>query len=148
MNPPKTSITNEHLKDRLRRRSKGHIDRPTGIAPRRLSFDDILSFFMDITDGLHYLHTHGFIHRDIKPSNCLLHVDTNEQRPRVLLSDFGEVQVTNSSRSGTGATGTVSYCAPEVLQKDGLDGNLGNFTVKSDIFSVGMVSLPLEFKLC
>jgi serine/threonine protein kinase len=109
-----------------------------------MPFDEILGFFMDITDGLHYLHSHGFIHRDVKPSNCLLHLDGNGKRPRVLLSDFGEVQVTNSTRTGSGATGTVSYCAPEVLRQDGA-GAFGNFTVKSDIFSVGMIVFFLCF---
>jgi serine/threonine protein kinase len=138
--PRKSSMTKQDLKTRLRRRSKGHVDRPEDLnLPRRLPFEEIFAFFMDITAGLHYLHSHGFIHRDIKPSNCLLHVENNGRAPRILLSDFGEVQVTNTLRSGTGATGTLSYCAPEVLRKDGLFGALGNFTVKSDIFSVGMI---------
>jgi serine/threonine protein kinase len=89
---------------------------------------------------LHHLHSHGFIHRDIKPSNCLLHVHTIGRRPRVLLSDFGEVQVSSASRMGTGATGTVSYCAPEVLRPADPGGTgFGNFSVKSDVFSVGMM---------
>ena len=37
-----------------------------------------------------------------------------------------------------GSTGTISYCAPEVLQLDA-SGNYGNFTFKSDIFSMGMI---------
>ena len=39
------------------------------------------------------------------------------QPPRVLVSDFGEAQIENAMRSNTGATGTISYCAPEVLKR-------------------------------
>lgn len=86
--------------------------------PRRVPFDHILSFFSDIASGLQHLHSNGFIHRDLKPSNCLLtqpHVPG--QPPKVLVSDFGEVQMENTMRSSTGATGTISYCAPEVLKR-------------------------------
>lgn len=41
-------------------------------------------------------------------------------------------------RKSTGSTGTISYCAPEVLKQDQF-GNYGNFSTKSDIFSLGMI---------
>jgi serine/threonine protein kinase len=44
----------------------------------------------------------------------------------------------NVIRKNTGATGTISYCAPEVLRQDS-SGRYGNFTAKSDIFSLGMI---------
>jgi serine/threonine protein kinase len=120
--------------ERMRRKSRGQLGDSSSL-PHHLAFDQIVSFFKDITSGLHHLHSHNFIHRDVKPSNCLLH--HNGKRLQVLLSDFGEVQVSDSVRSGSGATGTVSYCAPEVLRMSGDE--FGNFTVKSDIFSLGMV---------
>jgi serine/threonine protein kinase len=55
-----------------------------------------------------------------------------------LISDFGEVQPENVVRKSSGSTGTISYCAPEVLRKD-VTGKYGNFTTKSDIFSLGMI---------
>lgn len=132
----------EQLKERMRRRSKGQLDTPID-APhtaRRMGFDEIFSFFKDITSGLHHLHSHGYIHRDLKPNNCLLHNDDGK-RFRVLVSDFGEVQMENVARKSTGATGTISYCAPEVLVKDpsSQTGGFGNFTTKSDVFSLGMI---------
>jgi serine/threonine protein kinase len=135
----KAKLSNEQLKERMRRRSKGQLDQPEDLnSPRRLEFDDIFSFFKDITSGLHHLHSHGYIHRDLKPNNCLLHDDG--KRLRVLVSDFGEVQMENAARKSTGATGTISYCAPEVLLKDPQSGgSFGNFTTKSDVFSLGMI---------
>lgn len=130
--------TNERMKDRLRRKSRGQMELPQDLrGPSKLTFDEIFSFFRDITSGLHHLHTKGYIHRDLKPSNCLLQRDGN--RSRVLISDFGEVQAAGVKRGNTGATGTISYCAPEVLSQNAQDGTFGNFTTKSDIFSLGMI---------
>ncbi|KAJ5759146.1 hypothetical protein N7520_006302 [Penicillium odoratum] len=137
-----TSTTAQQLKARLRRKSKGEPDlNPVG--PRMLQLDEIYSFFRDITSGLRHLHTNGYIHRDLKPQNCLLHESTDGMR--VLVSDFGEVQTQDAMRKSTGATGTLSYCAPEVLRRDYPDGPFGNFTFKSDIFSLGMILYFLCF---
>jgi serine/threonine protein kinase len=134
----KKTVTKEQMKERLRRRSKGQLEDPEDIhGPRRMQFDEIISFFKDITSGLNHLHANGYIHRDLKPSNCLLH--NTGQKIRVLVSDFGEVQSANVARTSTGATGTISYCAPEVLRQDRPGGAFGNFTTKSDIFSLGMI---------
>jgi serine/threonine protein kinase len=134
----RTTVTKEQMKERLRRRSKGQLEEPDDIhGPRRMLFDDIISFFKDITSGLNHLHANGYIHRDLKPSNCLLH--NTGHKIRVLVSDFGEVQSANVARSSTGATGTISYCAPEVLRQELPGGAFGNFTTKSDIFSLGMI---------
>ncbi|KAG5461161.1 MAG: kinase-like domain-containing protein, partial [Olpidium bornovanus] len=46
---------------------------------RLLSIDHILSFFIDIAEGLSHLHRHGIIHRDLKPPNLLLNFkDTSD----------------------------------------------------------------------
>ena len=130
--------TTENIKERRRRMSQNRPDSPIGIQmPKRMPLDEIFSFFRDITSGLHHLHTNGYIHRDLKPSNCLLHRDG--QKFTVLVSDFGEVQATTATRNSTGATGTISYCAPEVLQMDNSNGTYNNFSTKSDIFSLGMI---------
>ncbi len=142
--PARPSVTTAELKNRLRRRSKGGSEKPDGIdEPRKLTLDEIYSFFKDITSGLRFLHASGYVHRDLKPSNCLLHQVGGEIR--VLVSDFGEVQATTAIRKSTGATGTISYCAPEVLRRESPDGPYQNFTVKSDIFSLGMILYFLCF---
>ena len=136
--------TKEQLKAQLRRRSKGHGERPPEVASsqRRLSLEEIYSLFKDITSGLAYLHSANYIHRDLKPSNCLLHRENGKLL--CLISDFGEVQPRNAVRNSTGTTGTISYCAPEVLKVDAR-GQFGNFTVKSDVFSLGMTLYFLCF---
>lgn len=132
------TTTPQQLKARLRRKSKGEPEPQVDLGgPRKLNFEQIYSFFKDITSGLRHLHVNGYIHRDLKPNNCLLHETSDGLR--VLVSDFGEVQAQDTTRLSTGATGTVSYCAPEVLRREYPGGPFGNFTFKSDIFSLGMI---------
>lgn len=132
------TFTTEQLKERLRRKSKGQLEEPDDLlGPRRMHFEEIISFFKDITSGLNHLHANGYIHRDLKPSNCLLH--RTGHKTKILVSDFGEVQSSGATRNSTGATGTISYCAPEVLRQELPGGAYGNFTTKSDIFSLGMI---------
>ena len=138
------SMSTDQLKERVRRHSKNHPDQPHDLHARKLSFDEIKSFFRDITSGLNHLHVNKYIHRDLKPSNCLLHKDSSSERLHVLVSDFGEVQGVGTIRKSTGATGTISYCAPEVLRRQP-NGKYGNFTTKSDIFSLGMILYFLCF---
>ncbi|CAK7562695.1 MAG: putative serine/threonine-protein kinase iks1 [Sporothrix epigloea] len=134
--------TKEELKARRRRLSRGQAEQRkqdiiSSISYRHLAFDEIYSLFKDITSGLAYLHAANYIHRDLKPSNCLLH---REGRiVTCLISDFGEVQAENVVRKSTGTTGTISYCAPEVLRQNPTTGLYGNFTTKSDVFSLGMI---------
>lgn len=95
----RTTSTKEMLKEQMRRRSRGHSEKPKQ-SLRKLSFEEIYSFFKDITSGLAHLHAANYIHRDLKPSNCLLHKDGNDFK--CLISDFGEVQAENVIRKSTG----------------------------------------------
>ncbi|XWW92419.1 hypothetical protein V2A60_000342 [Cordyceps javanica] len=134
-----TQTTKEELKAQMRRRSKGQPEPPKNLTGNKsqLALDEIYSLFKDVTSGVAYLHASEYIHRDLKPSNCLLHRENSTLR--CLISDFGEVQVENAARKSTGSTGTISYCAPEVLKLDPATGLYGNFTTKSDMFSLGMI---------
>ena len=139
-----TELSPQQLKARMRRRSRGEPEPAIDISgPRKLQIEMIYSFFKDINNGLRYLHKKGLIHRDLKPSNCLLTMEGNKLR--AVVSDFGEVQSEDMVRASTGSTGTVSYCAPEVLQRVTPGGPYSNFTYKSDIFSLGMILYFLCF---
>ncbi|SPO07700.1 related to human P1/eIF-2a protein kinase [Cephalotrichum gorgonifer] len=133
--------TKEELKAQMRRRSRGQSERPKNLH-RWLTFEEIYSLFKDITSGLAYLHSMGYIHRDLKPGNCLLHREGGKLV--CLISDFGEVQHEDAARKSTGSTGTISWCSPEVLRADEA-GRYGDFTTKSDIFSLGMILYFLCF---
>lgn len=113
---------------------------------RALTPFEVVSFLKDILSGVSYLHEHQIIHRDLKPSNFLLKDEGNGPGtpPQILVSDFGEGNVEGQHRSSTGTTGTLEYCAPELLSRD-IRGKLGEFSRHSDMFSVGLVLYFLCF---
>lgn len=87
--------------------------------------------------GLAFLHNVAnprVIYRDLKTSNILL---DHEYNPK--LSDFGLAKfgpTDDKSHVSTRVMGTHGYCAPEYASS-------GKLTVKSDIYSFGVVMLEL-----
>ncbi|KAB1203534.1 Serine/threonine-protein kinase PBS1 [Morella rubra] len=87
--------------------------------------------------GLEYLHCKAdppVIYRDLKSANILL---DNDFSPK--LSDFGLAKlgpVGDKTHVSTRVMGTYGYCAPEYAMS-------GKLTLKSDIYSFGVVLLEL-----
>lgn len=87
--------------------------------------------------GLEYLHCKAnppVIYRDLKSSNILLDNDFNPK-----LSDFGLAKlgpVGDNTHVSTRVMGTYGYCAPDYAMS-------GRLTIKSDIYSFGVVLLEL-----
>ncbi|KAK4354783.1 hypothetical protein RND71_026977 [Anisodus tanguticus] len=86
--------------------------------------------------GLEYLHKANppVIYRDLKSSNILLDSEFNPK-----LSDFGLAKlgpVGDNTHVSTRVMGTYGYCAPEYAMT-------GKLTLKSDIYSLGVVLLEL-----
>ena len=80
----------------------------------RLPLTTIVSYVNQASGALQYAHDQKLIHRDVKPENMLLN-----QSNEVVLSDFGIAVVAHSTKSmrTEESIGTVSYMAPEQLQK-------------------------------
>lgn len=167
---PKFDLSKEKLLRRLRRHSIKAIGgdgdgekENDNVIPRTskmLTNYEIFKIFKDITLGLKYLHDLKIIHRDLKPSNCLFktkfksntHItslSTISNIPTLLVSDFGESITLDHKRQReidrSGATGTIEYCAPELLSINEFTGKLNDFDYSSDIYSLGMILYYLCF---
>ncbi|KAJ7624402.1 Pkinase-domain-containing protein [Roridomyces roridus] len=85
-----------------------------------------------VLEGLRYLYdVHRIIHRDIKPSNILCNSDGD-----IKLCDFGVSGELVNSLANT-FVGTSIYMSPERIQG-------GEYSVKSDIWSLGITLLELS----
>lgn len=82
---------------------------------------------LQLTEGVSYIHEHGLLHRDLKPDNLFYLPDGS-----VKITDFGISSKIGEKATGDAITGTVYYCAPEILM-----GEPAN--VASDIYSMGII---------
>ncbi|CAN6204652.1 unnamed protein product [Urochloa humidicola] len=102
-----------------------------------IDWEKRLAIVEGIAQGLLYLHKHSrlrVVHRDLKTSNILL---DREMNPKI--SDFGLAKIFNTDDiegNTRRIVGTYGYMAPEYASE-------GLFSIKSDVFSFGVLTLEI-----
>ncbi len=93
-----------------------------------LSDEKKREIFIQLTQGLNFVHEKNVIHRDIKPENILVN-----KANKVKLTDFGLAQdsLDNLVTQQYSVVGTPAYMSPEQIQGNKL-------TIQSDLFSLGI----------
>lgn len=96
--------------------------KPLDVSPPRTTLE-VLDAFIQVAQGLKYMHQLGFVHCDLKPNN-------------ILRSDSGMVKVIDYGQSCKIGTikeriqGTPDYIAPEQVQRKPI-------AVQTDVFNLG-----------
>jgi len=83
---------------------------------------------------VNYLHSHRLVHRDLKLENFLYE---SHQGDHLKLIDFGFSKIIDPDTTMSMSCGTLSYVAPEVLNK--------SYTSKCDMWSLGVTVFILVF---
>jgi len=95
------------------------------------TFKDIFKIFLEILEGVKFLHNQKICHGDIKPQNILINGD------RVKITDFGTSKfIENVFVKTVDAGGTWPYMAPEIA------GSNKRYLI-SDIYSLGVLLYQL-----
>ena len=93
----------------------------------KLSEREACQMYLQIVDGIEYLHAKGIAHRDLKPENLLL--DHNQQ---IKIVDFGLSNLYQPGETLLTACGSPCYAAPEMIAGRRYNG------VDVDIWSSGV----------
>ena len=90
-----------------------------------------LSFMLDMTKGVHYLHTQNIIHRDLKPENILLIKQRGDRRCKV--GDF-EISKTKMNKYDNFLTinGSKACMAPEIVENK-------EYSTEADVYALRMM---------
>ncbi|KAI9831285.1 MAG: hypothetical protein M1826_003724 [Phylliscum demangeonii] len=97
----------------------------------KLTEAETRKIFIQLFQGVKYLHTRNIVHRDIKPENILL----ADQNLHVKIADFGLAKIVGEESFTTSLCGTPSYVAPEILE----DSKHRKYTRAVDVWSLGVV---------
>jgi len=101
-----------------------------------LSEREAVSVMAQLLEAVNYMHKKAISHRDLKPENILF---LDEIRTSIKLIDFGFSKDLLTQIAANTLTGTLDYCAPEILQRRSYD------YLKIDCWSIGCICYFLLF---
>ena len=92
---------------------------------------EIIEWFIEICEGIKYIHENKIIHRDLKPLNIFL-----TKNNKIKIGDFGIATLLNYKSKAKTMIGTQIYLSPEIMKN-----NLYDY--KSDIWNLGIILYEL-----
>ncbi|MCJ1317476.1 hypothetical protein MMC15_002801 [Xylographa vitiligo] len=101
------------------------------VMKQKLTEQETRNVFVQLFQGMRYLHERNIVHRDLKPENILL-VDKDLS---VKIADFGLAKIIGEESFTTTLCGTPSYVAPEILENS----KHRRYTRAVDVWSLGVV---------
>lgn len=101
------------------------------VAKQKLTEAETRKVFIQLFQGIKYLHERNIVHRDIKPENILL----TDRNLSVKIADFGLAKIIGEESFTTTLCGTPSYVAPEILENT----KHRKYTRAVDVWSLGVV---------
>ena len=91
----------------------------------------IIDWFIQICEGVKYIHDKKIIHRDLKPNNIFLTKDN-----KIKIGDFGLAKTLAFQNQAKTNVGAPAYLSPEILNDQPYD-------YKSDIWNLGIILYEL-----
>ena len=92
---------------------------------------EIIEWFIEICEGIKYIHENKIIHRDLKPLNIFL-----TKNNKIKIGDFGIATLLNYKSKAKTMIGTQIYLSPEIMKNKPYD-------YKSDIWNLGIILYEL-----
>lgn len=102
--------------------------------------EDAKTIFLQLLQGVAYLHSRGIAHRDLKPENILVHEGL------IKITDFGLARLSENKSFMRTLCGTPQYVAPEIImmasRQDDPNSDaaaMPGYTTSVDMWSLGVI---------
>ena len=100
-------------------------------AEGRLDEDTVKRILKQLVKSVEFLHCHNIVHHDIKAENIFF---LSSDHKNILLGDFGLARILNSNEKMHDVSGTLSYMAPEMFDRE------QGYSFPIDIWAIGVVA--------
>ena len=97
----------------------------------RFKEDEAFRYFIQVLNGVYFLHKNGYVHRDIKPENLLF-----DSGNKIKLCDFGWCVQAGPANPRKSFCGTAEYMAPEIIKSQ-------PYAQSVDIWALGVLLFEL-----